>query len=211
MALEAILQAIADDAETQVAAILGQADADARARLQVARAEAEERRQAILQKATVAGENECSRMLHRARLDVSRMLVAAQEEAFQAILTNAKARLAESRSRPDYPAIFAALLRQALEAATGTQTVAVNAADATLAASLLGAASGPMAPGLHAALVEDLDTWGGVVVRSEDGRIVTMNTLESRLDRALPDLRPLLSPLLMEAMSVAADSREGGA
>ena len=41
----------------------------------------------------------------------------------------------------------------------------------------------------------DVDCWGGVVARSEDGRVVMINTLEARLERATPSLRRSLSAL----------------
>jgi len=38
-----------------------------------------------------------------------------------------------------------------------------------------------------------LDCWGGLVAKSEDGRIVVINTLEERLERATPFLRRYLA------------------
>jgi len=38
-----------------------------------------------------------------------------------------------------------------------------------------------------------LDSWGGVIVQSHDQRVVVVNTLEARLERALPYLRRYLS------------------
>lgn len=204
MALQAILQAIADDAEAQATATVAQAEADAGLRLQSARRDAEERRQGILLKASVEAENERSRLLHRARLDVSRVLVAAQEQAFQAIMAYTAELLADARSRPDYPTLFIALMQQALDATSGPVSVSVHAADRTLASSVMSASAAPgPASDRIVHLEADLDTWGGVAVRSEDGRVVTTNTLESRLERSLPDLRPLLSPILEAAMQAS--------
>jgi vacuolar-type H+-ATPase subunit E/Vma4 len=41
----------------------------------------------------------------------------------------------------------------------------------------------------------DLECWGGLVAKSEDGRVVLINTLESRLERAAPYLRHVLAAL----------------
>lgn len=211
MALQSILQAIADDAEAQAAVIIAQAEADASLHLQSARGDAEERRQGILLKAGVEAENERSRLLHRARLDVSRVLVAAQEQAFQAIMAHTSELLSDARSRADYPVMFAALMQQALAATSGPVSVSVHAADMTLASSILAANTAQAPASVHDRIVRleaGLDTWGGVVVRNEDGRVVTTNTLESRLERSLPDLRPLLTPILEAAMRAAAESHE---
>ncbi len=206
MALQAILQAIADDAEAQAAAIVAQAETDAGLRLQSARRDAEERRQGILLKAAAEAENERSRLLHRARLDVSRVLVAAQEQAFQAIMAHTAELLAHARSRPDYPNLFTALMQQALDATSGPVSVGVHDVDRALATSVLAANPRPAPASTSDRIVRleaGLDTWGGVAVRSEDGRVVTTNTLESRLERSLPDLRPLLSPILEAAMQAS--------
>jgi vacuolar-type H+-ATPase subunit E/Vma4 len=43
--------------------------------------------------------------------------------------------------------------------------------------------------GREAAVKPSLDGWGGLIARSGDGRIVAINTLEARLERATPFLR----------------------
>lgn len=42
-------------------------------------------------------------------------------------------------------------------------------------------------------IVPELETWGGVVVRSGDGRIAVTNTLESRLEQLKPHLGTFIS------------------
>lgn len=42
-------------------------------------------------------------------------------------------------------------------------------------------------------IIYDLETWGGVVAKSADGKIVVINTLEARLERAEPYLRHYLA------------------
>jgi vacuolar-type H+-ATPase subunit E/Vma4 len=44
-----------------------------------------------------------------------------------------------------------------------------------------------------------LTCWGGVIARSADGRIVVTNTLETRLERAMPHLRRYLASQLAYA------------
>jgi vacuolar-type H+-ATPase subunit E/Vma4 len=41
----------------------------------------------------------------------------------------------------------------------------------------------------------ELNCWGGLVAKSRDGRVVVINTLETRLDRATPYLRGYLAAL----------------
>ena len=190
MSLQHILKAIADDAEQQVRAILEEAQTRRETRLSEARRQADALRAQILAKAEAEAEQERARLLHRARLARMRKLVAVQETAFQAALQQARALLAQTRARDDYPAIFAALLREAL--ATHEPGAIIHVADEDLAL-----ARGVLAElGRDAPLAGGLTTWGGVEVHCPDDRIITLNTLESRLERAEPDLRPLLASLL---------------
>jgi len=46
-----------------------------------------------------------------------------------------------------------------------------------------------------------LDSWGGLVVRSSDGRIAATNTLEARLARATPFLRRDLGAFLEQEVA----------
>jgi vacuolar-type H+-ATPase subunit E/Vma4 len=45
----------------------------------------------------------------------------------------------------------------------------------------------------------ELNCWGGLIVKSEDGRVVVINSLETRLERAIPFLGHYLSALFDEA------------
>ena len=46
---------------------------------------------------------------------------------------------------------------------------------------------------LYLPVSHPLNCWGGLVAKSEDGRIVVINTLEARLERAVPYLRRYLA------------------
>ncbi len=190
MSLQHILQAIARDAEDRAQAILDQAQARRQARL----AEARQQAQAILDQALAEAEaqaaQERARLLHRARLERIRRLVAVQETAFQAALARARDLLAQTRAREDYPDLLAALLREALAPQEPGAQVQAADEDIPLVRAILDDL------GLDAPLTGGLRTWGGVEAHSPDDRIITRNTLESRLERAEPDLRPLLADLL---------------
>ena len=46
-----------------------------------------------------------------------------------------------------------------------------------------------------------LHCWGGLVAKSENGRIVVINTLEARFERAVPHLRRYLAAFFEEEWS----------
>jgi vacuolar-type H+-ATPase subunit E/Vma4 len=47
----------------------------------------------------------------------------------------------------------------------------------------------------------ELNCWGGLIAKSEDGRVVVINTFESRLERATAFLRSHLAVLFEEEQS----------
>lgn len=190
MALQDILDVIAADAEKEAEALLAQSEQERAAREAEAQRRATERRQSIIADARTAAGHERARLLHRARLDNTRGLVAAQEDAFQAILQRARQQLSRLRQRDDYPALLSTWLDEALAAAHDAAVVSVHPDDEALARNLLAVRD------RQARLECTLNTWGGLLVASEDGRVVVENTVEARLARALPDLRPLLAAQL---------------
>ncbi|GLP76600.1 hypothetical protein TUM20983_37100 [Mycobacterium antarcticum] len=131
--------------------------------------------------ATARGERELLALNARSAAALRR----AREDALDAVLADTRAELYRVRSRPDYPSILGACLREALEALPTAQHVHVDPRDTEIAHDLL-ARSG------HAArCVPDLSCAGGAVV-ANDGRRVD-NTLESRLAAAWPRLRSTLA------------------
>jgi vacuolar-type H+-ATPase subunit E/Vma4 len=55
----------------------------------------------------------------------------------------------------------------------------------------------------------ELNCWGGLVAKSEDGRVVVVNTFESRLERATVYLRHHLASLFEHEQSMVKDLVHG--
>lgn len=191
MALQDILRVIAADAEREAATLEQAGEAAYQAQLQAAAAQAEALRSAILAEARRTAEHEKARRLHRVRLEALREQVQVQEAAFREAVRRAQQQLAEARRRADYASLLASLLDEALAPFEEPVVVVVHPDDAAVVRDLLAA------PGRPPSQVElDAGLAPGVIVRSHDGRLVSDNTLPSRLERALPDLHSLLSDLL---------------
>ncbi len=194
MALKDILQVIDADADREVAAIRSAAEDAAAVRLQQAETEAAAVRQRILADAQIAAEQQAARLLHRARLETLRHRVEVQETAFRMAVGRAREILESARERSDYDALLGALLDEALSDFDGPVTIVVHPDDAAVVRSKLAQKNG------SEYMVEtSAEVSMGVVVRSQDGRIMIENSLHSRLDRALPDLRAQLADLLSDA------------
>lgn len=194
MALQDILDVIAADAEQEATAILTSASQAYEARLETARQEAAALHDDILADAERAAQQERARRLHRSRLENQRLQVQVQDAAFLAAVRCAQQTLAASRQRPDYDQILNRLLDEALAHFDEPVQVVVAPEDVDRVQPLLEAR-----PGQPHTVETQTGLAPGVVVRSSDGRVVTENTAESRLQRALVDLRPLLADLLSDA------------
>lgn len=191
MALQDILDVIAADAEQEASAILEAAAQAYDSRLQAAQKQAAALRDDILADAERSAQQERARRLHRTRLENQRLQVQIQDAAFLAAVRCAEEALAASRQRSDYGEILASLLDEALAHFDEPVQVMVAPEDVDHVQGLLQGRSGQP----HRVEAQE-GLAPGVVVRTLDGRIVTENTVESRLQRALTDLRPLLADLL---------------
>src|SRR6185295_9833979 len=116
---------------------------------------------------------EAERVRALARLDASVALRSAQEEAFTSLLAAIRAELAVVRDAGGYPELFRSLLAESRAALPAARRLRVDRRDLDLAT--------PLADGLHVETA--LETWGGVELASDDGRIVR-NTVEERLANA---------------------------
>jgi vacuolar-type H+-ATPase subunit E/Vma4 len=92
-----------------------------------------------------------------------------------------------ARSWPEYLQILRHLLVESLREIDTPPVIAVDPWDLALAHQALAGLDN------DGQLEATLTTWGGVEVRTVDGRIIVRNTLESRLARAEPFLRALVA------------------
>jgi vacuolar-type H+-ATPase subunit E/Vma4 len=159
--------------------------------------------EAILKAIHATGEVEVREIEARTREEIEELLAQTEaeiqrlrEEDRSAILS--RDQLARIRTDPIYPTVLRCLTIEALVAlegsleAAGSARLDVDPRDKSLLESILFDLD--LAPPVNYELV----SWGGVIVRSQDGRIAVVNTLEARLERATPYLRRLMDALFQE-------------
>jgi vacuolar-type H+-ATPase subunit E/Vma4 len=127
-----------------------------------------------------------ARRLHRAHLDALRIQAGARDALMAQTLALSKERLADLRRDAQYPAVLRRLIEEAVHllgengSQTGRVVLASDARDEALVRTIARDLD------LDVAIEPTLDGWGGIVLRSADGRIRVTNTLESRLEHAMP-------------------------
>lgn len=193
MSLEPILAAIRAEGAAALAELQRSTADQVNAILQEGERAAQQRREAARQAACEPAAAEVRHIVEEARAQALQITAAAGDALLQSLLTAMRARLQEVRDAPDYAQIWQRLAREAVrglgdEESAGA-TLVVDPRDLDLAT--------PMARrGLQ--ILPELDCAGGVTVRSRDGRIVVDNTLEARLERALPAVRLAVAELIDE-------------
>lgn len=178
MAIEDIFRALDEQADEEVNRILHAATVQADAIEHEAREEAERITKAKIEAAEAAVRNKATKAVNSARLQVRRDLAEVRDNAVDAVFDEAAKQLAAMRGTPEYERIFTELLKEASERIDGECEIRVAPEDADLAKK---AASGL---GLTFTVVPALESIGGVIVSTHEGRVVHDNTFESRLHKA---------------------------
>jgi vacuolar-type H+-ATPase subunit E/Vma4 len=198
VSLHAILQTIRDSGEVKVREIEARAYAQAREITTNARMEAESIRERACAESVEPAIRERARLIQRARMEALQIVGEARETLVDAALEQCRGRLAGIRAESIYPQVFRRLIQETLTELERSQIERQPAKTACLEADprdqkVLERLLSEM--DLHLATSYDLDYWGGLIAKSEDGRVAVINTLEARLERATPFLRRYLAAL----------------
>jgi len=199
MGVEAIVSAIAAEADARVAEIRAQTQARVERILGDAAAAADADRARLESERDEEAEQAAARIVNRALLEADRQMADAREHLFQDALARLRDRLADVTDGPGYPATLGALYTEAV-AIVGDDdvTVLVREADQLLMKELTG-------DRVDAEHVEgSLVCLGGVDIEADDGRAVR-NTFDSRLARSERELRHLAVRLIPDLVKRGAE------
>jgi vacuolar-type H+-ATPase subunit E/Vma4 len=173
MAMDDILRALDEQAESDAGTIIQQAKAEAEGILRDAREDADAAKAARLERAHAQVEPRADQLINSARLQNKRDIEAARAEAIEEVFDDAGKKLASIRSDAEsYRMLMKALTKEALAGIDGDAEVLVDEADVELARSLV--PEGVKVTGSPTSL-------GGVTVLARAGRVARRNTIEARL------------------------------
>lgn len=197
MSLQVILERIQATGDAQVQEIERESHRRASEILAQAYSEAEQIEADARAESSAPANAERARILHRARLDALHILGAVREELVDTAIARMRERLASFRSDPAYSEVLKSLTEEALAglaASEGTDHPRVQAdpRDEHLLQNILADLK------LNIPIQYELNTWGGLIASSADGRVVVTNTLERRLEQGMPFLRRHLAAYFEE-------------
>jgi V/A-type H+-transporting ATPase subunit E len=177
MAIEDIIHALEQQADAEVKDILDAARMQADAIMEDARAEAEKIKAEKVEHARAMAESRAAQLTNSAKLDNKRVLAAARESSIEGVYSAAAGELSKLRRDGSYPALFAALAKEALDGVEGDVVVMVDPADEELGTRVLAEL------GVNATIDTSEPTSGGLTVVTGGGHIFRRNTLDVRLGK----------------------------
>lgn len=189
MSLEAILAVIESSGEGEIARLHAEAASRAEKISADAVREAERKREAARCEAMQPISGERARILHQAKMEAAQVLGEARRRIVESTLMEVRRRFAAARADSGYAATLRRLAEEALhhihaaEDGGGSPVLDVDSRDVSLLREML-----PERVSVH----PSIESWGGVVAHSSDRTITVDNTLEARLERAMPFLRVLI-------------------
>ena len=195
MSLLAILEAIRASGDAQVRQVEELANRQIHALKKNALVEAEKVAEQTFTVTVAPAMRERSRIIHRAHLEAIQITGNQREALVDAALEQTRGHLEGLRRDVSYPAVLRRLTKEALHELEGSHElleraqINVDPRDQTLIKSIL------LDMGIDLEVISNLKSWGGVIVKSQDNRVVVVNTLEARLERAIPFLRQYLANL----------------
>lgn len=195
MSLHAILEAIRASGDSQVRKIEAEVYTQCNEILAEARSQAEKVSDEACGKAVDPAFKERARSHQRGRLQALQIVGNVCEEFVDKVLDQVNQCLARVRKQENYPMILRQLVEEAIIELEGSMLVKASIyieadpRDREVLRSILDDM------GLDLAVSDVLNCWGGLIARSEDNRVVVINTLEARLERSRPYLRRYLAAL----------------
>ncbi|MDO9549671.1 MAG: V-type ATP synthase subunit E family protein [Methanoregula sp.] len=185
MAYENLLKSVDESAEERERELRETARITIESLIKKAREQAEQIRQSHISDAEKSAAIEKNKLMYLAGAENKAHLIKIREHLFAAAFDEAKLRLSQLRNDPEYPDIFKKLT---VDAAASFQEggfhVHVDKRDEELCRKTLASLN------LHAEIIPDLKSAGGLVACLPNQSVIISNTVESRLERA-QDLKKL--------------------
>lgn len=195
--IEMLERAILMEAREEAEQMQAEAKEKAEAIHKRAQAQAAEERKAILERAQQDAERLRSQAMATAQLKARSLQLERREKLLDGVFEEAKKQLAAVTQRPDYDAVAALLLREALTQLR-VKKAEIRADEATQKALKKGALD-QIAKELNGefSIAGALEEGNGVIVDASGGKIHYDNTLETRLNRLQGTLRSAVYKVLM--------------
>jgi V/A-type H+-transporting ATPase subunit E len=192
MGLEDILHAMEEEAGGETAEIVAEAETTAGRMVTEAEARSQQVRERHRQGIIPTLSAEEARIMNEARLEALKTVMQTREELIDRAFQAAQRQLSGLRSQADYPVMLQRWIQEVVEELGEDLVVDVGEEDVGLVRSLLEEMEA------RATIKSSLDSAGGLSATSGDGRILVVNTIDSRLENARQVLRREVANMILE-------------
>ncbi|MFP3853952.1 MAG: V-type ATP synthase subunit E [Anaerolineales bacterium] len=201
-----LLEALRTQCQLEIEAIEARARQRSQDIIEAAREEGLSGKYEILHQADRAIEKRRGEILQQARMEAMKTIGAARGEMAERVLSQVEKRLRQVRQRANYPDF---LKSQAQAAANslgddGPIRFQADARDRDVLEGWL------QAKGIEAETAYDIETWGGLIAASHDGRIEIDSRMEARLAQVEESIRDNVIAWLSESEPVLTGNQEAG-
>jgi len=193
MSLDAVLEQINQQGASQIKAILAEAEMEAAHIVQQAVAESNDIRNHAGREGKARGAQERAGILQQAQLDALKIIGENESSLIDDAVQQARHRLERAREKETYPSLLCQLTQEAVRqisvslAPGDSIRLLADPRDESILSAMLPEISHPVEP------LYNLHTQGGVIAETSDRQVIVYNTLESRLQHAMPYLREALA------------------
>ena len=193
MSLSAILDAIRVAGETQIHQIESDCNLQIQEIMQQATLRVDTNKEQARAAALAPSFGERAKIIHQARQRALQTIGNVRELIVDAALDQTKGRLAGIRTDAAYPNVLRSLVEEAILELQQTlkeplgYSLQADHRDQELLESILSDMK------IKTRVSYTLESWGGLIAKSLDNRVIVINTLEARLERASPFLRRYLA------------------
>lgn len=193
MSISAILEAIREAGKAQILEIEKDIETQIQEILLTARNDGKKIREEARASAVAPAFSERAEITHHARLKALQTIGNMREHLVDTALDRIRKHLAVIRAQAVYPEVLSRLAEEAVSelllslANSSSYWLEADPRDQALLEAILSGQA------LDIQVSYILHTWGGVIAKSRDSRVVVINTLEARMERASPFLRQYLA------------------
>jgi len=189
--------------------IISKIESDAKAEMQCIKADATQEAKKILDDARRRGEQEHSKILERgkkdidtlvnriksgARIDARRIAIGAKDQVISRCFAEAGEALSKLTGTKKYETILRNLMADGIKLVGNDIIVLSNKKDKRIVKKVISSIS---KKGVKISIgKEDIETIGGIVLKSKSGDITVNNTFEAKLERRKNELRYEISKIL---------------
>jgi V/A-type H+-transporting ATPase subunit E len=174
-----LLIAMVESTEERINGIMKQAHQDAKEIKRTAEEKTEPIKKSYLDSAEKSLESERNKLIYSAKSEIKMDVMKAKDEMIQRAFVEAKKSLDDLRDRESYKGRFKSMIQEAMrELGEEKARLHIDGRDENLCKQILDELNE------NSEIIVDLTSAGGLNVSTRDEKVVVLNTIESRLERA---------------------------